>query len=499
MYLGFDCSTQGLSAVVIDTASRRVVFRDAIHFDSELPQFGTVHGVLHSDIPGVVHAPPLMWKAALQTMFKRLAASGIDVARIRAISGSAQQHGSVYCGETMETLTRSTAPVWMDSSTERECAEIEASLGGPQAVAQLTGSRAYPRFTGPQIRKFAGEHPQAYSATSHIHLVSSYLASLLIGAHAPVDHADASGMNLMDIRAHAWSDAALAATAPDLARKLPLLVPSATIIGTLGPNWHQPFGFRPAAVVAWSGDNPCSLVGTGLLGEGELTVSLGTSDTIFGPMLEPRISADGTGHVFASPAGGYMGITVFSNGSLARERVRDQSGFEWNRFSEALRTTEAGNAGAMMLPWFEPEITPHVANGGPHYFGLENANAASHIRAVIEAQMTALSRHSAWMGVTPRRIHATGGGAANADILQVMADVFDADVQQCDATDSAALGAALRAYQAHSGASWPEVMDGFTRRAPASLIRPIASHVAIYRRLRSIYAAREQAALGTRT
>ncbi|MEO5895034.1 MAG: FGGY family carbohydrate kinase [Vicinamibacterales bacterium] len=499
MYLGFDCSTQGLSAVVIDTASRRVVFRDALHFDSELPQFGTVHGVLPSGVPGVVHAPPLMWKTALQSMFGRLAASPVDVARIRAISGAAQQHGSVYCGDTIETLTRSTAPVWMDSSTQHECSEIEAALGGPQAVSQLTGSRACPRFTGPQIRKFAREDPQTYSATSHIHLVSSYLASLLVGWHAPADRADASGMNLMDIRMQSWSDAALAATALDLARKLPRLAPSATIVGTLAENWRQRFRFPPAAVVVWSGDNPCSLVGTGLLREGDLTVSLGTSDTIFGPMLEPRISADGTGHVFASPAGGYMGITVFSNGSLARERVRDQSGFDWNRFSEALRTTEAGNAGAMMLPWFEPEITPHVASGGPHYFGLENANAASHVRAVIEAQMMALSRHSAWMGVTPRRIHATGGGAANADILQVMADVFDADVQQFDGTDSAALGAALRAYQAHSGASWPTVMDGFTRRAPASLIRPIASHVAIYRRLRSTYVAREQAALATRT
>ena len=91
-------------------------------------------------------------------------------------------------------------------------------------------------------------------------------------------------------------------------------------------SWQRAYGFPAAAVVAWSGDNPCSLVGTGLLHEGQLAISLGTSDTIFGPMDSVRVSGDGTGHVFASPLGNYMGITVFSNGSLARERVREDCG-----------------------------------------------------------------------------------------------------------------------------------------------------------------------------
>src|SRR5215207_1425487 len=226
LYVGFDCSTQGLTALIIDPARRLVVFRDAIAFDAAFPEFGTVHGVLPSapmapsgpqgpDYANldrsVVHAPPLMWKAALHAIFRRIAASGLELAKVRAVSGSAQQHGSVYCGDTIDDLTRATAPVWLDTSTTRECTEIEDALGGPQRVADLTGSRAYPRFTGPQIRKFAREEPGAYAATSHIHLVSSYLASLLIGEHAPVDHADASGMNLMDLRTRTWSGAALAA------------------------------------------------------------------------------------------------------------------------------------------------------------------------------------------------------------------------------------------------------------------------------------------------
>ena len=87
----------------------------------------------------------------------------------------------------------------MDSSTSAECAEIEAAVGGGQALAQRTGSRAFERFTAAQIRKFSKTDPAAYAATDRIHLVSSFLASLLTGGHAPLDPGDASGTNLMDL------------------------------------------------------------------------------------------------------------------------------------------------------------------------------------------------------------------------------------------------------------------------------------------------------------
>ena len=37
----------------------------------------------------------------------------------------------------------SQSPVWMDSSTGEQCRQLEQSCGGPLALAQITGSRAY--------------------------------------------------------------------------------------------------------------------------------------------------------------------------------------------------------------------------------------------------------------------------------------------------------------------------------------------------------------------
>ena len=485
LYAGFDCSTQSLSVVVIDTDRREVCFRSSRPFPSPF---------LPCSDPAVVHASPTMWRETLGQMLEVIA-KAIPASSLRAISGSAQQHGSVYCGDSPTTLTRETSPIWMDSSTERECREIEEALGGQGALAMLTGSRAFPRFTGPQIRKFARENPPAYERTKKIHLVSSYLASVLAGHHIAIDHADGSGMNLMDIRQRSWSSTALAATAPGLARRLPDLVSSSSIVGTLHEDWQTRLGLPAARLIAWSGDNPCSLVGTGLITEGQLAISLGTSDTVFGPMREPRVSASGVGHAFASPFGEYMAITVFRNGSLARERVRDEFGLTWSDFSAALRQTPAGNDGATMLPWFEPEISPLVLRAGAQRFGLETASPAQHVRAIVEAQVLAMSQHSGWMGVSPRTIYATGGAAANREILQIVADVFNADVFQFESTDSAAMGAALRAWQADLQLPWPDLVATFVTPVRASRVSPITAHVEVYRQLAPLHAAREAAAL----
>src|SRR5262245_30840961 len=147
LYVGFDCSTQSLSATVIeiDAGARRVVFEHSLNFDREFPAYKTHSGVLRGRDPREVYAPPLMWAAALDRMIGLIAGSpNVEVANIRAISGAAQQHGSVYLNDRAisvwrelhgntalapqiaGTFSRAGAPIWMDESTTSQCREIEA-------------------------------------------------------------------------------------------------------------------------------------------------------------------------------------------------------------------------------------------------------------------------------------------------------------------------------------------------------------------------------------
>ncbi|MGD2068286.1 MAG: FGGY-family carbohydrate kinase [Gemmatimonadota bacterium] len=544
IYLGLDCGTQSLNAlaVEIEGLERRVLFEHSLPFDEAFPRYGTRHGVYREEDPLVVTSSPLMWADALDTMLGRAAeALGPDVGRVAAVSGSAQQHGSVYlragadarlasldpsrplAGQLEGAFAVERSPVWMDASTGPWCAAITEAVGGPEVLARHTGSRAFERFTGPQIRKLRETRPAAWAETDRVHLVSSYLATLLLGSHAPVDRGDGAGMNLLDLHTGDWWEPALLATAPGLRAKLPRPVPSDTVVGRLHPYWAGRHGLPRCRVVAWTGDNPSSLIGLGVVGTGTTAISLGTSDTVFTIMTEPSVDPAGTAHVFGAPTGGFMSLVCFRNGSLARERVKDRFGLDWAGFSSALRATPPGNRGALMIPWFEAEITPPVARPVPLTEGLDDEDGPAWVRACVEGQMVAMRRHSSWAAPDVVRIHATGGAARNRELLQVMADVFEAPVHVVDVRNAACLGAALRAAHADLSAvgpgdpgpprggapgrkdslrsrggeaGWAEVLKGFVVGPREGAIEPRSGAGEVYRALSRKHAALEARALG---
>src|SRR3954469_18552363 len=169
MYLGLDASTQSLTATVIEAGDGRgeLVFEHALAFDETFPEYGTSHRVTRGADGLTVTTPPALWVAALDRMMAILGTS-VDVSRIRAISGSGQQHGSVYLtAEATHALasldparpladqlagifSRQVSPVWLDCSTGADCAVLTTALGGDAAVGKLTGAAAPQRFTGPQ-------------------------------------------------------------------------------------------------------------------------------------------------------------------------------------------------------------------------------------------------------------------------------------------------------------------------------------------------------------
>jgi xylulokinase len=520
LYLGLDSSTQSLTGVVIEIGGRerRVAWRGSLNFDVDLPEYGTRNGILPGDDPRVAISSPVLWAAALERLMSDLReASGLDLSRLRGISGAGQQHGSVYLNgrgsselprldptrplaKALESLlSRAVAPIWLDASTTRQCEAISAAVGGPTALARLTGSRAFERFTGPQIRKFSETDPDGWAATDRVHLVSSFLASLLIGGHAPIESGDGAGMNLMDLAGKRWAPVALDATAPDLRRRLPPIVEPWSVIGTLSPYWVERFGFPPAQVVAWTGDNPSALVGIGLVDTDRTAISLGTSDTVFRLTREIRVDPSGGSHTFGAPTGDYMVLVCFSNGSLTREHVLREAGVGWDRFRSVLDATRPGNGGAILLPWFSPEITPPVGQPGARRYALDPSDGPANVRAVMEAQMMATAVHSEWIGPRADIIHATGGASRNRDILQVMADVHGAEVHRYEAGESAALGAALRAFHGVQRAAgrpveWPDVLRGFAEPVDEP-VRPDPANVQLYDALKRVYIACEAHAL----
>ena len=520
LFLGLDSSTQSLSAILIDLDKQKVVYEKSLNFDKALPQFKTRNGVLPNRNPLVQHSSPLLWAAALDKLFAQMKKDGVALGKILAISGSGQQHGSVYLNSKAEEIlahldqkksleanlkgvfARKTSPIWMDSSTAAECSEIRKKLGGIKFTASRTGSDTFERFTGPQIRKFYKTEPKAYEQTAHVALVSSFMASLIAGKIAPIDFGDGAGMNLMDIRHKNWNHDAVKATAPGLAARLPGLRAAGSIIGKVSHYFVKKYGVNAEALATvWTGDNPASVLGLGLIKPGQVAISLGTSDTFFGTMAQCQTDENGEGHVFGSPAGGYMTLICFKNGSLAREKIRElYKVSDWKAFGGLVAQTPPGNGGGVLLPWFDAEIVPRVNKPGIHRFNLDEKDAAANCRAIFEAQMLSMRLHSQWMGVAPAKIFATGGASNDGALLQVLADVMNCHVERIEISKSAALGAALQAAHGWHTANgnnikWDKLVAGFTAPVPGSEVLPNRKATKVYDTLLKKYAECEYEAL----
>lgn len=497
LYLGIDVSTQSVKCIVIDVKSGRIAAESNVRFGKDLPQYNSPDGFLPHPSPLVRHADPMMWIDGMELALERLAGSGIDMSTIKGISGSGQQHGSVYLAadlpeyvsgiplsqQIQPVLSRSTSPIWLDRSTSDACRELDEKFGS--FLIRQTGSPAAERFTGPQIRTFAQEKPGDYAKTKRIHLVSSFMASVLCGKDAPIDYGDGAGMNLLDLHALDWNREIAEFTAPGLTEKLPPAAPGNTIAGKLHTYFTR-YGLAAGTpVVVWSGDNPSSLVGTGCFAPGTAGISLGTSDTLFMPMKQFHTDPELCGHVFGNPAGGFLSLICFTNGSLAREKVREANHADWHFFDEvSVQESSPGNNGKLMLPYFEAESTPVVLQ--PEVVrNYENATAAEDIRAILESQMLAMRLHSSWIGEEIRCIRLTGGASSSPALQQIAADIFGAEVQTIQVTNSAGLGSAMRAASAVSGMSLAELSDLFCQGQKAA--SPRREYQAVYDKLLEEY------------
>ncbi|XP_071043346.1 xylulose kinase isoform X2 [Parasteatoda tepidariorum] len=411
-----------------------------------------------------------MWVKALDMLLERLKLEGLDFSTVVSLSGAAQQHGSVYWKRGAEEILSKTSPekflheqlqgcfslrdspVWMDSSTGTQCSELELAVGGPLALAKLTGSRAFERFTGNQIAKLFQTRPDAYNNTERISLVSSFGASLFLGKYASIDLSDGSGMNLLDINEKDWSDQCLKSCAPDLRDKLGVPVPSCTVLGSISSYFVDRYGFsEECKVVAFTGDNPASLAGTQMK-KGDITMSLGTSDTLFLWLTEPKSTLNG--HILYNPidSNQYMALLCFKNGSLTRERVRDECAEgSWQLFNDLLESTPRGNFGNIGMYFDALEIFPAVV--GDYKFNKSNGlvprfSKEVEVRALVEGQFLAKRIHAEDLGVTmdsSSKIIATGGASTNKSLTQVLSDVFNSPVYTLENANSACFGSALRA------------------------------------------------------
>lgn len=484
LFIGIDSGTQSVKAIVLDLEARRVIA------EARAP-----HTLIEGLPVGHMEQHPAEWVSALEAVIQSVL-SKVDRTRVRAIGVSGQQHGFVPL-DAQGAVIRP-AKLWCDTSTTAECALITKKLGGPKAALRATGNLILPGFTAPKILWLKRHERANYRRLRHVLLPHDYLNFHLTGNYF-MEHGDASGTALMDVRRRVWSKAAIEAIDRNLADWLPPLSESHEAAGTLRPELAAKFGLSTEVVVsAGGGDNMMGAIGTGNVTPGVISASFGTSGTIYAHSAQPVIDPQGEIAAFCSSTGGWLPLLCTMNVTTVTEQVRGLFGWDHAQLEQAVSATAAGSDGLLMLPYLAGERTPNVPEGSGTYVGLTAGTfKAPHLaRAAMEGATLGMNyglRRLAALGVKAKEIRVTGGGAKSAVWRQMMADVFGVPVVGMVEEEGAALGGALQAAwclarrEGRRSARLTEFTAGVVAVKEESRCVPNRGNVARYRQVQALH------------
>lgn len=403
--------------------------------------------------------PEDWWQAAVIGIRQVLAHSKIDPQQIVGLGLTGQMHGLVLLDEKLQILRP--AILWNDQRTGKQCKAITEQIGFDRLL-QLTGNPILPGFTAPKILWVREHEPDVYQRIRYFLLPKDYLRFRLTGELA-TEVSDASGTSLFDVKQRTWSDEMFAAL--ELPRSwAPACSESTEISGRVSQEAASATGL-PAGlpVVGGGGDQAAQAIGVGLVEQGQVAVTIGTSGVVFAPTEQPFIEPEGRLHSFCHAIPGQwhvMGVMLAAGGSLqwyrdtlcqtemdeAQLRVVDA----YSLMMADADTAPAGCEGLLFLPYLSGERTPHPdPNARGVFFGLTLRHRKAHLtRAVVEGISFGLLdclELVRTIGVEPDQIRASGGGARSSFWRQILADMFNTSVTTVNATEGAAFGAALLA------------------------------------------------------
>ena len=439
MFLGIDCGTQGTKALLLDADSGRVLGQ------------GSASHALISGPNGRREQDTEQWTSAFRSATEAaLAEAGVDGSAVLGIGVSGQQHGLVTLDAEGQVLRP--AKLWCDTESSDENQRLLDWLGGEQGSLERLGVVIAPGYTVSKLLWMKEQHPQLFGRIAHVLLPHDYLNYWLTGRSCS-EYGDASGTGYFNVRAREWHFEILRHIDPGgrLEAALPELIEPDQPVGRLRPELAKRMDLIPQAIVSsGGGDNMMGAIGTGNIKPGAITMSLGTSGTLYAYAGQPRISAQPSVATFCSSSGGWLPLICTMNLTNANGAIRDLLQIDLDQFNTLLAQAPIGADGVSMLPFLNGERVPALPQATASLHGLTagNLTRANLCRAVVEGVTFGLRygldllRES---GMRSERIQLIGGGAKNPLWRQIVADLMATPVVCTTHSEAAALGGAIQA------------------------------------------------------
>lgn len=432
MYIGVDLGTSAVKLLLMKK-------------NGEIVKIVSKEYPLYMNDEGWSEQNPSDWWKAVKEGIKELADS-VDVSLIKAISFSGQMHGLVILDEKDNILRN--AILWNDQRTQKQCDYLNGL--GLDNLIDNTANIALTGFTAPKILWVKENEPEIFNKISKIMLPKDYIAYMLSGVFA-TDVSDASGMLLLDVKNRKWSKYMM-----DLLdineNQLPRLFESYEVIGNVSKKAAEETGLSTdVKVVIGGGDQAVGAVGTGTVENNMCSVSLGTSGVVYvaSDKFKVKYGKDIL-HSFCDATGKYhmMGVTLSAAGSNKwwLEEILQTK----DNQSEQKNITELGKNKVFFLPYLNGERSPHNdPNAKGAFIGLNMTTSREDMtQAVLEGVAFSLRDSLETvraLGIDVKKVRLTGGGAKSKLWRNIIANIFNTDVEIINCEEGPAFGAAILA------------------------------------------------------
>ena len=431
------------------TQSTKVIFYD---FDNKkiVASASAPHELISAN-DGTSEQKAEWWIEALEKCFSEIDPAIKKTAVAVGVSG--QQHGFVPLDRDGNVLYN--VKLWCDTSTAAECNEIEDSYGSGENLLSEVGNRILPGYTASKILWMKKNHPELYRQMQHILLPHDYINFYLTGNYT-MEYGDASGTGLLNIHKRDWDQNVLNAldSERDLSECLPPLIEAHETAGKVTGEAASKLGIPGGIVVSsGGGDNMMGAIGTGATDIGVITMSLGTSGTIYGYSDKPVIDTKGNLAAFCSSNGGYLPLLCTMNCTVATEQMRKLFEYGIKEFDEIAVGAPAGSEGIITLPFFNGERTHNLPNGKGCIVGMDMTNVTrenifrSSLESAIYGMRLGLDSFRD-LGFKVKEVRLIGGGAKSGLWRQIAADILNLPVVVPIQEEAAALGGAIQALWA---------------------------------------------------
>ncbi|WP_114422711.1 glycerol kinase GlpK [Nocardioides houyundeii] len=435
--IAIDAGTTGVTAVVVSPQGT-ITARSYQEFTQHFPRPGWVE-----------HAPEEIWQATLAATREVLAQ--VETGDITAI-GITNQRETILLWDRETLGSPRRAIVWQDRRTAEVCTRMREA-GHEKRVAQLTGLRLDPYFSGTKLAWLAEHEPHTWALVESgryaVGTVDSYLiARMTRGTWHITDVSNASRTLLFDLEAGDWSSELcdLFGVPRD---SLPDVVPS---WGEVAVTDAASFCGLSVPVAGIAGDQQSALFGQTCFEEGDSKCTYGTGSFIL-TNTGTTVARSDAGLLSTAAWRSPDGVTTYAlEGSIfvtgaAVQWLRDGLQIIGSAAETAGIAATVPDAGGVV---FVPALT---GLGAPHWdphargliIGLTRGTTRAHlVRATLEAIAFEVRDVLETMPDLAS-LRVDGGAAANDLLCQIQADQVGVPVERPRVVETTALGAAFLA------------------------------------------------------